>query len=194
MEYEDLMRSMEESSEERKAEIIKKAGEFAAKIKEEANAKADEIKKMHMSGAKNAIEIERNKKLYLTKSDIKKGLISLKYEFFNKAFEMAREKIKGIRDRPEYENCFKKIFFESVEALGSEDVVIHIDKRDEELCKRVMQSLNSSHEVITDLECEGGLNVSTKDGKIMIFNTLSARLENAKQRLRQEIFSKLYGD
>jgi len=39
----------------------------------------------------------------------------------------------------------------------------------------------------------GGLVATTKDGKVVVLNTLESRLENARRRLRLRTFSMLYG-
>jgi vacuolar-type H+-ATPase subunit E/Vma4 len=36
--------------------------------------------------------------------------------------------------------------------------------------------------------------VSTKDGKVVVSNTIESRLHNARELLKREIFSTLFGD
>jgi vacuolar-type H+-ATPase subunit E/Vma4 len=58
----------------------------------------------------------------------------------------------------------------------------------------VLNELGWNSEIVGDLTSAGGLAVSTKDGKVVVSNTIESRLNNAKELLKREIFSTLFGD
>jgi hypothetical protein len=70
---------------------------------------------------------------------------------------------------------------EAVLELEGEDIQLHIDKRDESLCKKLLSDLHLNCEIVTDLTSAGGLNAGTKDQKFIIFNTIESRFEKAKE-------------
>jgi vacuolar-type H+-ATPase subunit E/Vma4 len=82
---------------------------------------------------------------------------------------------------------------EVVLELEGEEIQLHIDKRDETLCKKVLSELKLNCDVVTDITCAGGLNAGTKDGRFIISNTTESRFEKAKGILKSEIFTTLYG-
>jgi V/A-type H+-transporting ATPase subunit E len=82
---------------------------------------------------------------------------------------------------------------ETILELEGEEILLHIDKQDESLCKKLLKELKLNHEIVTDITSIGGLNASTRDGKFIVFNTIESRLETAKVQLKLEVFAVLYG-
>jgi vacuolar-type H+-ATPase subunit E/Vma4 len=58
---------------------------------------------------------------------------------------------------------------------------------------RVLKDLGANYEVIPDLHSAGGLIANTKDETFLISNTIESRLERARELLRPEVFTILYG-
>ena len=83
---------------------------------------------------------------------------------------------------------------EITESLDSEKIRLHIDKKDEALCRQCIKDAGKELELVTDLTTRGGLNGSTPDGKVIIRNTIEDRLARAKERMKTVVFSGLYGD
>jgi V/A-type H+-transporting ATPase subunit E len=121
-------------------------------------------------------------------------IIKEKDAVIQRAFFDAKKSLDSFRDRPSYKEDFKKMLQEAVRELGGEKVSLHIDTRDETLCRQVLDELGRNSEIVGDLTSAGGLAVSTKDGKVVISNTIESRLNNAKELLKREIFSTLFGN
>ena len=83
---------------------------------------------------------------------------------------------------------------EAMHELEGEKARLHIDMRDENLCKQILDELNENSEIVVDLTSAGGLNVSTRDEKVVVFNTIESRLDKAKELLERQVFATLYGD
>jgi len=194
VDYENLMKSMDASAEEKIAELMVNTGKTTAEIRERAAAKAEEIKKLHMDSALKAVVLVRNKQSYIANKEVGNQAACLKHELFNEAFTKARERLLSFRDSAQYADSFRKMAEEAVQALGENDIVLHVDKKDEALSRKIAETLDKRCEVVADNDCLGGLNVSTPDGKVFIYNTVESRLESARRRMRLEIFNTLYGD
>jgi V/A-type H+-transporting ATPase subunit E len=194
MDYENLMKSMEASAEEKREELLRKARESAAKIEEEARQKADEIVKGHVSRASRDIEVDRNRLLYEERSRARGGSAALMHEYFSRAFSLAEKRLMSIRQENGYEGFFREAMAEAIEAIGEKEFVLHIDPRDEGLCRRIIGEMGIACPVQADISCAGGLNVSTIDGRTMVFNTIESRLKSAMERHRLDVFSALFGD
>jgi vacuolar-type H+-ATPase subunit E/Vma4 len=193
MPYEQLIKSVEVSAEERILELRAKAYRQSAELRKEAEEKEEPIKKKHLDAAKTAFEAERNKSIAKVKEETRMRLIRAKDEANQRSWSEAKKILLTARQNAHYEKSFRKMLKEAVLELEGEEIQLHIDKRDEKLCKKLLPELNLNCEIITDLTSAGGLNASTKDTKFIVFNTIESRFEKAKEFLKSEIFAILYG-
>jgi len=193
MSIEQLIESVEVSAGEKITELRQKAGRDAEEIIKEAEGKDGIIKKRHLDTVKKAVEMERNKSLAKIKEETRMQFTRTKDEVYKKAFFEAQKILSSARSRADYENNFRKMLREVVLELEGEDIQLHIDKKDETLCKKLLSELKLNCDVVTDITSAGGLNASTKDGRFIIFNTTESRFEKAKALLKPEIFTTLYG-
>ncbi|MGA7075576.1 MAG: V-type ATP synthase subunit E [Halobacteriota archaeon] len=190
----DLLLAMEESTEERIHEIMKQAHQNAEEIKRVAEEKAETIKRSHLESAEESVEPERNKLIYAAKSETLMNLIKAKDELIQRAFAEAKKSLDGFRDHENYKEDFKSLIEEAMRELEGEQVRLHIDGRDENLCKQILEELNVNSEIVVDLTSAGGLNVSTRDEKVVVFNTIESRLDKASEFLKRQLLATLYGD
>ena len=194
MAYENLLKSVEESAQEREQELREKAQSAVQAISEDTQKQATDLQQSLLAETKKAVAIEKNKRIYLTKGENKETLIKTKETIVSKAFRDAEKRLSDLRNDPKYPAIFNKLAREAIEAVGGEKFCIHIDKRDEHLVKRIMSDMNLTAEIIADLQCFGGLVVSTRNESVKISNTLESRLERAKERKKLEVYAVMYGD
>jgi vacuolar-type H+-ATPase subunit E/Vma4 len=194
MAYENLLKSVEESAQEKERELREKAQSAVQIISEDTKNQSTVIQQSLLAEAKKAATIEKNKRIYLTKGENKEKLIKTKEAIFSTAFGDAEQRLSHVRKDPKYPDILKNLTREAVGALGGETFRIHIDKRDEKLIKKILSELHLSGEVIADLQCSGGLVVSTQNESVKISNTLESRLERVKEQKKLEIYAVLYGD
>jgi len=194
MAYENLLKSVEESAQEKERELREKAQSAVQLISEDTKNQSTAIQQSLLAEAKKAATIEKNKLFYLTKGENKENLIKTKEAIFSTAFGDAEQHLSHVRKDPKYPDILKNLTREAVGALGGETFRIHIDKRDEKLIKKILSELHLSGEVIADLQCSGGLVVSTQNESVKISNTLESRLERVKEQKKLEIYAVLYGD
>lgn len=193
-EHIDLMKSMDEGVEEKKAEIRRKAEEAAKAIRCDALSRAKEIRKSRMEAAVAAAATGRNHALFTVKNELNKEMTTLKYRLFDRAFAEAGRALADIRSSEGYPGCYRLLVAEAMGELSDSDAVLHVDPRDGELCRTVAGELGARCEIAPDLPCAGGLNASARDGKVVVFDTVESRLEKAKDRLKLEAFATLFGD
>jgi len=194
MPYEQLIQSVDECAEDKVRTIRERATRRAAEIHDETAGKEKRIKQKHEEAARTAVETERGRSVAQVKKETRMQLIRAKDEVYQKAFTGANEKLSRLRTEAHYANDFKKMLQETVSALEGESLVLSIDKRDEALCKKLVPELNLNCGIVPDITTAGGLDVSTKDGRFAIKNTIESRLERAKVLIKPEIFATLYGD
>lgn len=194
MAYENLLKSVDESAHERELELLENARVTIEGIKKKAREQAELIRQSQISDAEMAAVIEKNKLMYLVNAEDKAHLITIREQLFSSAFNEAKLQLSQLRNHPEYPDIFKKLTVDAAEALGVDTFHIHVDKRDEELCRKTLASLNLHPDIIPDLVSAGGLVASLPDQSVIISNTVESRLERAQERKKLEIYSILSGD
>jgi len=194
MPYEELIEAVEVSAQEKISDLKEKTYREASEITKEAESKDEIIRMRYLEAVKKAVEIERNEAIVKIKEETKMQLIRVKEETYQKAFLKAKATLSSAREKANYKNSFRKMLIEAAAEMAGEEIRLHIDKRDENLCKKLLPELNLTCEIATDLTCAGGLNASTKDERFIVFSTIESRLEKAKELLKSEIFTTLYGD
>jgi vacuolar-type H+-ATPase subunit E/Vma4 len=194
MAYENLLKSVEESAQEKERELREKTRSAVELISEDAKNQATLIQQTLLAEAKKAATIEKNKLIYLTKGENKEKLIKTKEAIFSTAIEAAGQRLSHMRKDPKYPEILKNLTLEAVGAVGGDTFRIHIDKRDANLIKKILSELNLSGEIVEDLLCSGGLVVSARNESIKISNTLESRLDRVKEQKKLQIYSILHGD
>jgi vacuolar-type H+-ATPase subunit E/Vma4 len=175
MPFEQLIESVELCAEDKVRVIKEKANLDAENIITEAKGKDEIIKKKYLDAVKKTVDKEKRKSIAKINEENHMQLIRAKDDVFKHAFAEAQKTLLAVRSQANYENIFRKLLKETLLELEGEEILVHIDKQDESLCKKLLIA-------------------STKDGKFIIFNTIESRLERAKVQLKLEVFAALYGD
>jgi V/A-type H+-transporting ATPase subunit E len=194
MTLEKLKQEIEERSQEEIRQLKEKGESEVAEIMRETEEKSELIRNKLINSAKKTIEEEKIKLCYDASVEIKTRLNQEKEQVFESTFLEVSKDLADLRDKKSYNTTFIKLVEEAVKALGEEEIILHVDNRDEDLCNQVVQSLGLNCEIVTDLECAGGLNACTRDEEVKVYNTFESRLERAKEIMKLEIYATLYGD
>jgi V/A-type H+-transporting ATPase subunit E len=192
--YENLLRSVDESAQERERELLETARITTESVRKKAREQAELVRQSQISDAEKSANIEKNKLMYIAGAENKARLIRIKEQLFSSAFDEAKLRLSGLRNRPEYPEIFKKLTLDAAGALGADAFHVHVDPRDAELCRKTLASLNLKAEIIPDLVSAGGLVACLPDGSVIISNTVESRLERAADLKKLEIYSILSGD
>jgi vacuolar-type H+-ATPase subunit E/Vma4 len=138
MPYEQLIESVEVSAEEKITELKEKAYRQSMEIRKEAGGKDETIKRKHLDAAKRAVVVERNKSIAKVKEETRMQMIRAKDEVYQRACFEAKKILSSARENANYETSFRKMLHDAVLELEGEKIQLHIDKRDEGLCKKLL--------------------------------------------------------
>jgi vacuolar-type H+-ATPase subunit E/Vma4 len=194
MPYEDLISAVKASAQERIKELQERAQAEAQKIRKDAEERAQGTRSAYLEEAARGVKLEKGKLISKVGAEKRMALARLKDDLFQQVFARAAQEISSVRNHPAYRESFKGMVREAMEELAREEVRIHIDPRDETLCREILKEMQRNCDVVTDLTTLGGLNATTADGRLMVLNTLESRLQRAKELMKSEIMSTLYGD
>jgi V/A-type H+/Na+-transporting ATPase subunit E len=193
MAYEDLLRSVEESAQEKELTLRKKAAASVEEIRHQARVRARAIEDSHITEAKKSIATERNKLLYLTNVENKELLIRARETAFEKAFQEAEARLSALRSDPKYPGVFEKLLREATGTMSGERFLVHVDPQDAVLCTKTVAALGISAEIHTDIKTAGGMVVNFPGDAVVVSNTVESRLLRAREKLRTGIFAILAG-
>jgi V/A-type H+-transporting ATPase subunit E len=194
MPYDDLISALKANAQERIKEIQDRAQAGAQKIRKDAEERAQSTRSAYLEEAARGVKLERSKLISKGGAEKRMALARVKDDLFQQVFTRAAQQMALVRNNPAYRTSFRSIVREAMEELAGEEVRLHIDPRDEPLCREILEEMQRNSEVVPDLTTLGGLNATTPDERLMVFNTIESRLQRAKELMKSEIMSALYGD
>jgi len=194
MTYEDLVQSMEASAQEKIAEIRRNADLQSETIVKEAEGRAQAIREEILARARATLADKRNRLLYKTKQDERSADIETREEILEKVYKQAAAQLERFRMREDYRSLFSRLLAESLGEMEEGGIVLHVDPRDETLCREILVRMGRDFPIIPDITTWGGVIVSSPDEQVRIHNTLEARLERAKNLYKKEVCRILFGE
>ncbi len=194
MKYDHLIQAIEDGAEEKLRDTRESKDREIREIQERAETGSAQVRKDLLTETERRINVEKNKKIYSARESAKDHLTRARQEACLQVFQEADVRLSSLRSDPSYEAFFKEVLSEILVSLDSEKIRLHIDKKDEALCRQLIRDTGKEFEIVTDLTTRGGLNGSTPNGKVIIRNTIEDRLARAKERMNVVVFSGLYGD
>ena len=194
MKYDHLIQAIEDGAEEKLRDIRDSRDREIRDIREYAEKESGKLREDLLGEIKRRINVENNKLIYSAREQSKDKLARARQEACLSVFQEAAIRLASIRSSPSYEAFFEAVLSEVTESLNSEKIRLHIDKKDEALCRQLVKNIGNEVEVVTDLSTVGGLSGSTPDGKVVVRNTIEDRLVRAKERMNVVVYSGLYGD
>lgn len=194
MKYDHLIQSMEAGAEEKIRDIRERSAAEREEILGKVRIDVERLRMDFLADTRQKAAIEMNKQLYHAREEVNVKVASEREAAFNEVFLEARQRVSQIREMPDYKVCFTAMLDEVLRGLTGEDIVLHVDPRDLELCKNLVRDRGLNLEIHLDLSTAGGLNGSCSDGKILVRNTIDDRLEHAREIMKTEIFRALQGD
>lgn len=193
MAYNELLQSMELGAKEKIGTILEGARRAAESVVSDSQREAEAIKRKMVSEAESGVKIESNRSHYILSEELKADLAVEKERIYREAFSKAEKGLDSCRVDPRYPASFIRMLEESLEGIPEGGAELHIDPKDAALCTASSGKTGTGLSVVPDLSCHGGLVVRTSDGSITIDNTLETRFENAREALKKEIYSLLFG-
>tara|TARA_B100000470_G_scaffold21496_1_gene14136 strand:- start:1444 stop:2079 length:636 start_codon:yes stop_codon:yes gene_type:complete len=171
---ESLKSSLSESQEKLSVSLTELENEYAKIISE---------------GQKEAEKIEKQ---IIGSSDLKvrnKALLQVE-ESTSKVFEKAKDQIQDTKRDSEYSNLISSLITEAIEALDTSEIIVYTNSKDKDIVKSAISKISGAELSSEDIDCMGGVKVTSKDGSMTFENTIDARFERMKPLIRKNIAAK----
>lgn len=255
--FQEVLKGLEEEGELLRKDILRKANEERKTIIDEANREALLIKKEAIERETATLKSEVTKILNAACFDLNRELMKTKEDLCDQVFNKVEEKLKEIKDTPEYRKIMKALIREALDQLpvgyalrvpneevlaiellnklgvarelGEEDikkaaqkltelrhvprfrdliqeilestaksvsgkVSVRVCPEDEKIAREILDEEGVIYNLEANLEAIGGVELSTIDGAITVTNTFDSRLKRAREALRSEVISILFGE
>ena len=111
-------------------------------------------------------------------------------ESADKVLEKAKEKIVNMERNSDYSKLITKLLDEATAALNTTDVIVYTNSKDKDVVKSAAKKITGAELSNDQIDCMGGVKVTSKDGSMSFDNTIDARFELLKPLIRKDIAAK----
>lgn len=159
-----------------------------------ARQEAEDIKAKAYRSAVAPAAKESSRLLHLAKLEALHITAGQRESLIDTALETAARRLSDLRTLPIYREVLSRLTQEALVEIRlscaeSSAACLQIDHRDRALINEILTRLQLDLPVQEDLSCWGGLVTCSQDGRVVIINTLEARLERATPFLRRGLSS-----
>jgi vacuolar-type H+-ATPase subunit E/Vma4 len=169
-------------------EIEKNAQAQANKILAEARLEANRLEEETCDQVSAPAIAERARILHRARLEAMSRIGNAREELVDTALARLEERLVSIRSDPLYPVILRFLVEEAIEALkisGARQIKVLADRRDKTLLNDILTEQAGKITINYVLHCWGGIIAKSEDECITVFNTLEARLEQARPFLRR---------
>jgi len=191
MESQGLLEALAKEAQEERQTLLAQAQAEAQEIIEKAHKEARELKGQRMTAAKSEVSSERLRILGGASLKAADLILRTKEMSLAKAFEEAKAELVK---RFEGKEGAKNLAALAEEALSDleEPFILEVHPKDTSTAQGYVRERKLRAEVKGNPALQHGVRFLSGDGKLVILNTLSSRLERAGTSLRVEIGKLLF--
>jgi vacuolar-type H+-ATPase subunit E/Vma4 len=170
-------------------EIEASAQTRAGEILAEGQAEARRLRDKARVAAAAPATVERARILHQAGFDALQIVGSAREELVDAALLETKRHLANVRMQPIYRAVLHQLTREALIALNgslmeTRQTRLEADPRDRGLLEGILSDLRLNLPIDYILDCQGGLTAKSGDGRVVVINTLEARLERATSHLR----------
>jgi V/A-type H+/Na+-transporting ATPase subunit E len=190
MSLEAILQAISASGDAEVHQIEARACTQVERIQADARREAVQVKEKAFRTAVTPVARERSRIIHEAKLEMLHRVGDLRETLVDTALERARIRLADIRKEDVYPDVLHQLVQEALTELelssgDSGKVCLEIDPRDRALIDPILSAMNLNLPIRDDLNCWGGLVARSEDGRVVVINTLEARLERATPYLRR---------
>ena len=179
----NILGAMQTQADAEIARITDAAEREAAQLLAEAETQASAVRARHRARVEPLIATESASVLNHAKLGALRAYANAREHLVNDAFAQAHARLVCVRASNDYAAIFRALAREAIQALRG-DLIARVDPRDVALAHATFTALGANVAIQAAPIPLGGLELATRYGRIVIDNTLAARLERAREMLR----------
>jgi len=163
-----------------------------------AKAEADEISSQQRAEIQPRAEMEQRKTLAAAEMEARRNLLEKKEELVSRVFAEAENELEELRGSDAYMDIIFRLIEESADNING-DMIVEFGEKDKDTFTPEVISLIESRiagslgtEVRLQFRCAGdtisaGVLIRSEDGRMIIDNSFSGRLNRLKEELRGKV-------
>jgi len=172
-------------------EIERSAQSQASEILAQARMEAEQVEEDASANASAPAVAERARIIHRVRLDALHIVGSVRENLVDTTITRTREHLASFRSDSAYPMVLHTLTKEALEQLtsseGDRKHQLLADPRDEVLMEEILKDQNPNISVRYELNCWGGVIAQSEDGRVVVINTLEARLKQAAPFLRQHL-------
>jgi vacuolar-type H+-ATPase subunit E/Vma4 len=198
MSLETILQKITASGEAELKELRRETETHVQNILAEAEQEAAERREAARQAALQPVSGECARRTHKARLEALQLVGQARDEMVAEALAQVEACLRQLRHSPMYPTILKRLIEEAVRVLGKEELngelavslcrpELAIDPQDEPLWADILTHLGLDLNVVATLDSWGGIILRSGDGRIIVTNTLEARLERAIPFLRHEL-------
>lgn len=198
MSSEALLKAIETAGQEALAQLEQETSQRVEEILSDAKDTAESRRKEACQEAQRPLATERARRLHEARMEALKITAAARDKAAERLQAKVQSRLSKLRSNSEYRAIFRHLFEEAVQMLGEQEIAdsgngspempsLEIDGRDGELARDLLKQLDMEMDITTNLSSWGGVVVRSGDGRIVVTNTLEARLAQLEPYLERFI-------
>jgi vacuolar-type H+-ATPase subunit E/Vma4 len=190
MSLQAILEAIRLSGEEQIRAIEQNAYAQVRQILAEARLEAQQIQEEACTEAAAPSIRERARLIHRARLEFLRITGSAREALVDAAVEQTRGRLAVLRAGSSYPAALRRLTQEALAELAGSpgeagNVWLEADPRDRELLEKILPDLGLELPVSYELDCRGGLAARSEDERVVVINTLEARLERALPYLRR---------
>ncbi|MGD9972400.1 MAG: V-type ATP synthase subunit E [Desulfatirhabdiaceae bacterium] len=192
-----LCRSIAEHGRKQAEALLTQARLEADKIIRDARQQADrQYEEARLSGKSQAVA-KAGQQVDTADLEARRRVMTFRRQILQEMIDALKDRLNLFRSEPDYGDFLISSAREGITQLSGHHFIVELNKPDAEAIGNRLEEMAPANAVTIDLRhddtLEGGLRIFTADGKTMVDNRFSARLDRMEDDIRQEIWRSIGG-
>jgi len=184
-----ILDAIHASGEHQVREVATHAGVQVQETLKEAQIEAERLHEEHRAAAAAPAAGERARIHHRARLEALQIVGTAREELVAAALCRTRERLGSMRMHPDYPAALQRLTEEALSEFNCSPQEISntrlaVDPRDRELLGSILTHMGLDLQVSYELDCWGGIVATSEDGRVVVINTLEARLEKSSSYLR----------
>jgi vacuolar-type H+-ATPase subunit E/Vma4 len=194
-----ILDTIHASGEARVCEIEARVQAQAQETREQARAEAQRLREEALAAASALAARERARIIQQARLETLRIVGNVREALVDMALHRTHERLAGMRTDAAYSAMLRRLIDGALAELrGSlreeEQARLEADPRDRALLESILFDTGLDLPVSYEIDCWGGLIAKSEDSRVVVLNTLEARLERAMPYLRRYLGALFGGD
>ncbi|NHV99699.1 MAG: hypothetical protein HA496_08680 [Thaumarchaeota archaeon] len=193
---ENISRRILEQAEEVREKMLSEARRNAEEIIARARKNAEEKKRKLIKQGVEDLERFKEQELIKIKMEYRKRVYDHVWSLIDSIISAAISALQKIREQEErYKAFLSKAIANALDMVSGEEIILHIDKRDEKIVKHLIKPYDGKRfKIIPDLTTVGGVVIVSGDSLQEVDETIENRIKLQYKTIREELYNLIFGD